>query len=119
MLETEGRDRLQLGSIENPAGRIVGSVDYDCPCAARDQRGQTIGIEAVLGRLERHEDGMGPAKYGVRAEVLIERLKDDHLVSRIDEREHDGGHRFCRTARHCDFPITLHVHAVPLLILGH
>ena len=54
VLAAERRDRLELGAVEHAAGRVVGRVEQHEPRALRHGRRELAGVEAPLGRPQRH-----------------------------------------------------------------
>ena len=61
-------------------------------------RVQLVGIEAPVRLAQPDVFRLGAGEDRVGAVVLVERLEDDHLVARIDARQHRRHHRFGRSA---------------------
>ncbi len=104
---TQVGDQLQLRAAEDFARRIVRRVDYD-RLGARAESGFELGaIDREVGLAQRHVTRRRAGQDHVGAVVLIERLEDDHLVTRIDHREHRRDHRLGGATGHGDVAIRI------------
>ena len=117
VLETHLRDRLQLGPREHLAGGIVRAVEHDGLRARRHGAAQAVGIEAEVGRLQRHPHGPGARDDAAGAIVFVKRLEDDDFLARIQDRQQRRQHRLGRAAAHGHVALGIHVHAVELPVL--
>ena len=90
----------ELVAREHLAGRIVRRVEDDRFRLVVEGGGELVGIERPVGLPARHrlvQRDVARRRAGqdrVRPVVLVERLEDDHLVARIDDRHHRRHHRF-------------------------
>ena len=61
-------------------------------------RAQLVRVERPVGRSERDVAGRRAGEDRVGPVVLVERLEDDDLVARVEDREHRGDHPLGRAA---------------------
>ncbi len=57
--------------------------------------------------MQRHKDGLGSREYGICTVVLIERRKDDNLVSWIADGHHGAHHGLCAPAGDNDLSLRI------------
>ena len=110
-------DPLELLAREHPAGGVAGRVDDDGAGARRERGRQAIEVEGLAGR-ERDVHRLRAAEDRVRAVVLVERLEDDHLLARIDQRQERRGHGLGGAAGDGDLGLGIDRHAVPVRVLS-
>src|SRR5579871_6607581 len=91
---TERENEREFLAREDFAGGIVGRVENDRLGAGREGAAELDGIKAPVRRIESDVAGGGAAELRIGIVILVERLEDDHLVSRIEEREQRGDHAF-------------------------
>jgi hypothetical protein len=109
VLPAELRDVLQLLAGEYFARWIVGVADDDRPGAWIEGFFQLFWIEAPVGCVQLDVPGEGPREYRVRSVVFVERLEDDHLVTRVHRRHQRGDHPLSGAAGDGDLPLRIHL----------
>ncbi len=107
---------FELGARQHVAGRVVRRAQDDGARTLGERLRQPVEIERPP-RLDRNEYRFGAAENRVGAVILVERLQHDHLVARIDQRQHGGRHRLSRAAGDGDLGLGIDRHAIPVRIL--
>ena len=98
-------DRFELGAREHLAARVVRRVDHDRLGARAERRLELGAIDRKIRIAQRHVARRRPGKDHVGPVVLVKRLEDDHLVARIDHRQHRRDHRLGRAACNRDIEV--------------
>jgi hypothetical protein len=81
----------QLVGAEDLPGRIVGRVEEEKAGTRSDGRGQLVGVEGPVGRVEPDQarDGAGHGRAG--GVGVVRRLEHHHFVARLAQRQERGG----------------------------
>ncbi len=99
------RDQVELGPAEHLARRVVRRVDDDDAGAVREGSAQLGLVEGPVGGPQVHEARHRPGQDGVGPVVLVHRVEQDDLVTRIDQGQQRGDHCLGRPAGHADLPL--------------
>ena len=118
-LPAERGDLLELLAGEDGAGRVVRVAEDDGLGPVVEGGGQLVGVEGPAGGADRDEPGGGAGEDAVGPVVLVERLREDHLVARVDQGEQGDEHRLGAAAGDGDLGLGVDVQAeVPGGVLG-
>ncbi len=97
-----------VGGKHLPRG-IIGSVQNHRARAVSECGGEFGGVESPVRRMKPHVAGCRSANDGIGTVVLVKRLEDHDLVTRVDDSQQRSNHRFRSAAanRHLPFRIDL------------
>ena len=108
-------DAFEFGALENFAGGIIRRIEDDRLGRGTERRGEFIGIERPIGRLQLDEARRRAGKNRIRPIIFVERFEDHHFVARIDDRHHRRHHRLGRAAADGDLALGIDGHALRAL----
>src|SRR6202162_1113964 len=114
----EAGDERQLVGAVHLAGRVVRVVDDDRAPPRLERLAQLVAVEVPVGRNQRHHHRCGAREDAVRAVVFVERLENNHLVARIDQRQNARQHRLGHAAADGDLRLRVDRHPPEVLGLG-
>ncbi len=101
-----------------PVG-LFGIAEDDGLGLVVERGGEFVGVEGPAGRADGHEPGGGSGEHAVGPVILVERLREDHLVARVDQREQGDEHRLGAPAGDGDLGLGVDLQAeVPGGVLG-
>ena len=106
---------LEFGALENFSRGIIRRIENDRFRRGTKGRGEFVGIERPIRRLQLHESRRGARKNRVRPVIFVERLEDHDFVARIDDRHHRRHHRFGRAAANRDLALGIDRYALRAL----
>ena len=110
-------NRLKFRTVEHMSRGIMRRVEDQGARPRRDGRLQRVNVEFPVWDGQRDKHRLCVAEDRVGAVVLVERLKNDHFVARIDKRQKHRRHRLCSAAGHRDLSVRIHRHAVAREVL--
>ena len=93
-------DPLEVVPGQHAAGRVGRRVDDDAARPRRDQRGQLVDVEPeVVGHPDRDRHRRGADEAGQRLVDGVARVRDQHLVTRVDQTQDGVQHHALATDR--------------------
>src|SRR5262249_28657545 len=113
-------DQLEFPAGEYLARRIIWSVYNDRLGIVVERRGELRRIDRPVRWMKRDESRSGARKNRIRAVILIEWLKYNDLVARVDDGHQGRHHRFGRTAGDRYLTLGIYFHSdIPRSLLGN
>ncbi len=120
MLDCQFRDQLQLRPAENLACRVHRAVHQDQLGLVAECRAKLRLINLPVRRIEADKFRNPAGKLDHRQVAIIEWLKQDHLVTRIDQAEHAGRQRLRRAGGNQHIRLPIDAEAVePRVVRGY
>ncbi len=102
------RDRLKFRAREDLARGIRRRIDNQRPRPGSNRSPQPIEIKRPVAFLQGNRNRLDPQRQQRIKVIAIERLEQDDLVARIEQRQRRGIESACRARRHQHLRVGIH-----------